>query len=79
MNPDLTVKPVALQEPTEPEYDMPNDDNLFDKDDFEVLRTKTNVYEMKLAKFDRQQELFGGFVSCNQATINLYNFSLIQK
>lgn len=38
VNPDLTVKPVALQEPAEPE-----DDNLFDKDDFEALKTQTST------------------------------------
>ncbi|MCJ1267805.1 hypothetical protein MMC22_007691 [Lobaria immixta] len=58
---------------------MPDDDNLFDKGDFEALRTQTNVYKMKLAKFERQQEPFGGLVSCNQATIDLYIFTLIQN
>lgn len=31
VNPDLTVRPIALQEPTEPEYDIPDDDSLFHK------------------------------------------------
>lgn len=53
VNPGLTARPVALQEPAEPEYDIPDDYNLFDKVNYEAYRARMEVYKVKIAKYER--------------------------
>lgn len=79
MNPDRTARPVALQESAEPEYDIPDDDTLFDKASYEVYRARMELYKVKLAKYERQKEAFGELISFAQVTTTAHNVTFIQK
>lgn len=70
VNPSLTEKPVALEDPEVPEYDIPEDGKDFDH---EAFKAQTRVYKMRLAEFERQNESSGDHISCIQDTIPIHN------
>lgn len=43
VNPDRTVKPIALQKPAEPDYEVSDDGNLFDNIGYEVYKAREEV------------------------------------
>lgn len=77
--PDLTVKPIALQEPTEPEYDEPDDDSLFHKTGYEACKARKERYRVKVAKYEQPEKVGGDLITFIQDTITAHNVMFIQK
>lgn len=79
VNPDLTEKPLSLKKPTEPQFKVLDDDNIFDKVGYEAYRAIRKVYKVKLAENDHQKKAFGDLISFIQDTITAHNITYIQK
>lgn len=79
VNPDLTVRPVSLKEPIEPEFQFPADDAQFDKLKYEAYKARKDIYKTNLAEYERQEKAFGDLISFIQDTIAAHNVPFIQK
>lgn len=50
VNPNLTEKHPPLDEPTEPEYEVPDNDFEFDSVTYDAYKAQKDIYKMKVRK-----------------------------
>lgn len=68
---NLTERSVSFKEPSEPEYNIPDDDERFG---FKASQVQIKACKMKLPGFECQEVSFGDLISCIQNTIASHNF-----
>ena len=77
--PGLKEKLFALEQSTEPEFTVPDDNNQFDKVKYEAYKAQKDIYKTKLAKYKQQEKAFGDLITFIQETIAAHNVVFIQK
>lgn len=78
VDPDLTERPVLLEEPVEPVYVVPDDDD-FHPIPYAAYEARKEIYRWKLTKYEQQVKALGDLTSFIQETIAPHNVTFIQK
>ena len=79
VNPEVIPRPANLQEPTQPEFQIPDNAADFDSKAYEVHKARMDAYKHQLAAYERQQKAYTDLIEFIHETITVQVALVVRK